>query len=84
VILTYLISVPLGIAKAVRNGSRFDTVTSVLVLVGYAVPGFVLGAAAGAVRRRHVLAGVSAARAHVGQLRRPDAARQDPRLSVAS
>ncbi|WP_322102334.1 microcin C ABC transporter permease YejB [Paraburkholderia sp. J41] len=43
VVLTYLISVPLGIAKAVRNGSRFDTVTSVLVLAGYAIPGFVLG-----------------------------------------
>ncbi|KVE29953.1 microcin ABC transporter permease [Burkholderia singularis] len=43
VILTYLVSVPLGIAKAVRNGSRFDTVTSVLVLTGYAIPGFVLG-----------------------------------------
>jgi len=43
VLLTYAISVPLGIAKAVRNGSRFDTATSVLVLVGYAIPGFVLG-----------------------------------------
>ncbi|KVL62290.1 microcin C ABC transporter permease YejB [Burkholderia ubonensis] len=43
VFLTYLISVPLGIAKAVRNGSRFDTATSVLVLAGYAIPGFVLG-----------------------------------------
>jgi microcin C transport system permease protein len=41
--LTYLVSVPLGIAKAVRNGSRFDTATSVLVLTGYAIPGFVLG-----------------------------------------
>ncbi|MGI4857024.1 MAG: microcin C ABC transporter permease YejB [Janthinobacterium lividum] len=41
--LSYLISVPLGIAKAVRDGSRFDTVTSVIVLVGYAIPGFVLG-----------------------------------------
>jgi microcin C transport system permease protein len=41
--LTYLISVPLGIAKAVRNGSRFDVSTSVVVLVGYAIPGFVLG-----------------------------------------
>jgi microcin C transport system permease protein len=41
--LTYLISVPLGIAKAVRNGSRFDTLTSLMVLVGYAIPGFVLG-----------------------------------------
>lgn len=42
-VLTYLISVPLGVAKAVRAGSRFDLVTSLVVLVGYAVPGFVLG-----------------------------------------
>lgn len=42
-LLTYLISVPLGVAKAVRAGSRFDMVTSVLVLLGYAIPGFVLG-----------------------------------------
>jgi microcin C transport system permease protein len=41
--LTYLISVPLGIAKAVRNGSNFDVVTSLVVLAGYAIPGFVLG-----------------------------------------
>lgn len=43
--LSYLVSVPLGIAKAVRAGSRFDTVTSLIVLVGYAIPGFVLGVA---------------------------------------
>ncbi len=43
--LSYLISVPLGIAKAVRAGSRFDTLTSLIVLVGYAIPGFVLGVA---------------------------------------
>jgi microcin C transport system permease protein len=42
-VLSYLISVPLGIAKAVREGSRFDTVTTLLVLVGFAIPGFVLG-----------------------------------------
>ena len=42
-LLTYLISVPLGVAKAVRAGTRFDFVTSLLVLTGYAVPGFVLG-----------------------------------------
>ena len=34
---------PLGIAKAVREGSRFDTLTTFVVLLGYAVPGFVLG-----------------------------------------
>lgn len=41
--LTYLISVPLGVAKAVRDGSPFDLVTSTLVLVGYSIPGFVFG-----------------------------------------
>jgi len=41
--LTYLISVPLGIAKAVRAGSRFDSLTSAVVLVAYSIPGFVLG-----------------------------------------
>ena len=43
--LSYMVSVPLGIAKAVRAGTRFDTLTSLLVLVGYAIPGFVLGVA---------------------------------------
>lgn len=42
-LLTYLVSVPLGIAKAVRAGTRFDTATTFLVLVGYAIPGFVMG-----------------------------------------
>jgi microcin C transport system permease protein len=42
-LLTYLISIPLGISKAVRDGSRFDTVSSLLILIGYAIPGFVLG-----------------------------------------
>ena len=44
-LLSYVISIPLGIAKAVRAGSRFDTLTSLIVLVGYAIPGFVLGVA---------------------------------------
>jgi len=43
--LSYLISVPLGVAKAVRAGSKFDTWTSLVVLTGYAIPGFVLGVA---------------------------------------
>jgi len=41
--LTYFVSLPLGIAKAVREGSRFDVATSMAVLVGYSIPGFVLG-----------------------------------------
>jgi microcin C transport system permease protein len=43
--LSYLVAVPLGVAKAVRAGTRFDLVTTLLVLVGYAIPGFVLGVA---------------------------------------
>ncbi len=39
-LLVYLISIPLGIRKAVRDGSRFDLISSLFVLVGYAVPGF--------------------------------------------
>ena len=39
-LLVYFVSIPLGIAKAVRDGSRFDVATSGMVLVGYAVPGF--------------------------------------------
>lgn len=42
-LLTYLVSIPLGIAKAVRQGTHFDTITSLLVLTGYALPGFILG-----------------------------------------
>jgi len=41
--LIYLISVPLGIAKAVRAGTPFDTATTFVVLLGYAIPSFVLG-----------------------------------------
>jgi microcin C transport system permease protein len=39
-LLIYLISIPLGVAKAVRDGSRFDIWTSAVVIVGYAVPSF--------------------------------------------
>jgi microcin C transport system permease protein len=39
-LLIYLISIPLGIAKAVRDGSRFDLASSAVVLVGYAIPSF--------------------------------------------
>jgi len=39
-LLSYAISIPLGIAKAVRDGSRFDIWTSVVVIIGYAIPSF--------------------------------------------
>ena len=38
--LVYLISIPLGVAKAVRDGSRFDVWTSGVIIFGNAVPGF--------------------------------------------
>src|SRR4029453_18036945 len=39
-LLTYLISIPLGIRKAVADGTRFDTWTSAVVIIGFAIPGF--------------------------------------------
>lgn len=42
--LTYLICIPLGITKAVRHNSKFDLLTSGLIFMGYATPGFALGA----------------------------------------
>ena len=39
-LLVYLISIPLGVKKAVRDGSRFDVWTSGVVIIGYAIPGF--------------------------------------------
>jgi microcin C transport system permease protein len=39
-LIVYLISIPLGIMKAVRDGTNFDVWTSAVVIVGYAIPGF--------------------------------------------
>ncbi len=39
-LLIYLVSIPLGIAKAVRDGSRFDVLSSAAVILGYAIPAF--------------------------------------------
>ena len=39
-LIIYIVSIPLGIAKAVRDGTRFDIATSYMVVIGYAVPGF--------------------------------------------
>jgi microcin C transport system permease protein len=39
-LLTYLISIPLGIHKAMKDGSKFDVWTSGVIIVGYAIPGF--------------------------------------------
>ncbi|MDB6452422.1 microcin C ABC transporter permease YejB [Falsirhodobacter sp. 20TX0035] len=39
-LIAYLVSIPLGIRKAMKDGSRFDTWTSALIIVAYAIPGF--------------------------------------------
>ncbi|RZO38524.1 MAG: microcin C ABC transporter permease YejB [Rhodobacteraceae bacterium] len=39
-LIAYFISIPLGVRKAVRDGSRFDTLTSGFIIVAYAIPGF--------------------------------------------
>ncbi len=42
-LIVYGVCIPLGIAKAVRDGSSFDILSSTVILIGYAIPGFVLG-----------------------------------------
>jgi microcin C transport system permease protein len=42
-LIAYMVSIPLGVAKAVREGSQFDLLTTALVLLGFAIPDFVLG-----------------------------------------
>jgi microcin C transport system permease protein len=39
-LITYLISIPLGVQKAVKDGTRFDVWTSGVIIIGYAIPGF--------------------------------------------
>lgn len=41
--LAYLVCIPLGVAKALRRGTRFDFISSVIVFVGYSIPAFALG-----------------------------------------
>jgi microcin C transport system permease protein len=41
--LSYLVCIPLGVAKAVRHSSRFDVTSSAIVFLGYATPGWALG-----------------------------------------
>ena len=43
-IITYLVSIPLGVVKAIRHRGLFDSLSSILIFTGYAVPGFALGA----------------------------------------
>jgi len=42
-ILSYLISIPLGVFKAVKDGNKFDMISSVLLAIMYSIPGFMLG-----------------------------------------
>ncbi|MGK0297471.1 MAG: microcin C transport system permease protein [Gammaproteobacteria bacterium] len=43
--IVYLTCIPLGIKKAIRDGTMFDVATSTIILIGYAIPGFMLGLA---------------------------------------
>ena len=42
-LLSYLVSLPLGILKALRHNSRFDSLSSMLIYTGYALPAYVVG-----------------------------------------
>jgi microcin C transport system permease protein len=42
-VLTYIVCIPLGVVKAIKHRSFLDNASSILIFIGYAVPGFVLG-----------------------------------------
>ena len=42
-ILTYIVCIILGVIKAIKNGTKFDLISSVVLFVMYAIPGFMLG-----------------------------------------
>jgi microcin C transport system permease protein len=44
-VLSYIICIPLGVFKAIKHGSRFDFLSSVIVFLGYSIPGWALGTA---------------------------------------
>ena len=83
-LLSYLISIPLGIRKAVRDGSQFDVWTSGVIIVGYAIPGFLFAIlliilfAGGS-----FLADLPAARTDLRRLGAISLVAEDPRLFLA-
>ncbi|MEX1196807.1 MAG: ABC transporter permease [Pseudohongiellaceae bacterium] len=42
-VITYLVCIPLGVVKAIRHRTAVDNITSILIFVGYAIPGYALG-----------------------------------------
>jgi len=68
-LIVYFISIPLGIKKAIKHGSRFDVATSSLIIVGYAIPGFFICHFINClVCRWQLLANISHARLSFGKL----------------
>src|SRR6266540_688251 len=77
-LLTYLISIPLGVRKAVKDGSQFDVWTSGAIIIGYAIPGLLVAALARRQDPRLFLASCVADRLHGAvRLRHNDVAHQE-------
>ena len=84
-LLTYLISIPLGIRKAMDDGSRFDMWTSTVIVIGYAIPGFLFAILLIIVfAGRVVLRLVPVARSCIRKLVATAMVAEDPGLFLAS
>ena len=84
-LIIYLISIPLGVAKAVRDGSRFDLWTSSVIIVGNAIPSLLFAVLLIVlVCRGQLPRPLSAARPHLGQLCRTEYVGQNRGLFLAS
>lgn len=70
-LIIYLVSIPLGIRKAVSNGSRFDIWSSTLIIIGYAIPAFLFAILLIVILPAAAISTSSAARSGLAKFRHP-------------
>ncbi len=84
-IIQYAVSIPLGIRKAVKDGTPFDIWTSGVIIIGYAIPSFIFAIMLIVrLRRRQLFQLVSLARPDIRQFRAAELPRQGNGLCLAS
>jgi len=83
-LIIYLVSIPLGIRKAMDNGSRFDIWSSTFIIIGYAIPAFLFAVLLVCLFcRGELLRPLPAARAGLDRFQQPAVVRENYRLPVA-
>ena len=82
-LIIYLVSIPLGIRKAVYNGSRFDIWSSTFIIIGYAIPAFLFAVLLIVFSQAAVISTSSAARAGLRGFQHAAVVSENHRLLLA-